>query len=215
MIVLIGATKGGNGKSILSCNLAARRALDSYDVLLLDSDRQGSSSLWAELRGEMKPHITCMQKFGKGLQKEIRILANKFDDIVVDCGGHDATELRAGLVCCDKIYIPTQPGQFDVSALYTMDQLVENAREFSEDLQAYVLVTRVSTNPALNIEALEVREFVKKECPNLMVSDNLIFERVAWRRCLREGLSVVEMSPRDPKAMAELDFLYEEIWSGA
>ena len=77
MIVLIGATKGGNGKSVLSCNLAARRSLDGHDVLLLDGDRQGSSSLWAELRGELKPHITCMQKFGKGLQKEIRALADK------------------------------------------------------------------------------------------------------------------------------------------
>jgi len=215
MIVLIGATKGGNGKSVLSCNLAARRSLDGHDVLLLDGDRQGSSSLWAELRGELKPHITCMQKFGKGLQKEIRALADKFDDIVIDCGGHDSAELRAGLVCCHTIYIPTQPGQFDVSALYTMAELVENAREFNEDLQAYVLVTRVSTNPALHIEAREVREFVEKECPNLMVSDNLIFERVAWRRCLREGSSVAEMAPRDAKAVAELDFLYEEIWGGA
>ena len=171
--------------------------------------------MWAELRGGKTPQITCMQKFGKGLQKEIRALAGKFDDIIIDCGGHDSLELRASLVCCHAVYIPTQPGQFDVSALYTMDDLVENAREYNPSLHAYVLVTRVSTNPALQVEAREVQAFVARQCPNLSVSGNLIYERVAWRRCVREGLSVGEMPVRDGKAVAELDFLYEEIWSGA
>lgn len=214
MIVLIGATKGGNGKSLLACNLAAKRASEGLDVLLLDGDRQGSASLWSELRAETEPKITCMQKFGKGLQKEIRALAPKFDDIVIDCGGYDSLELRAALVCCHKVYIPTQPGQFDVDALYNMEELIENARQYNDELQARVLVTRVSTNPVLHVEAREVYAFVERECPNLRMASHLIYERVAWRRCLREGLAVFEMKPKDMKAVAELDRLYEEIWRG-
>lgn len=214
MIVLIGATKGGNGKSLLACNLAAQRASKGFDVLLLDGDRQGSSSLWSELRAETEPKITCMQKFGKGLQKEIRALSPKFDDIIIDCGGYDSLELRAALVCCNKVFIPTQPGQFDVDALYNMEELIENARQYNDALQAHVLVTRVSPNPVLLVEAREVYAFVEKECPNLNMAAHLIYERVAWRRCLREGLAVFEMKPKDPKAIAELNCLYEEIWNG-
>ena len=55
MKIMIGATKGGNGKSLLSCNLAAKRASEGFDVLLLDGDKQGSSSLWAELTRLIHP----------------------------------------------------------------------------------------------------------------------------------------------------------------
>jgi chromosome partitioning protein len=95
-----------------------------------------------------------------------------------------------------------------------MEELIENARQYNDDLQAHVLVTRVSTNPGLYVEAREVYAFVEKECPSLSMASPLIYERVAWRRCLREGLAVFEMKPKDAKATEELERLYEEIWSG-
>jgi len=68
-IVLFGGEKGGTGKTTLATNMAAMLALKGRDVLLLDTDRQGTASFWATIREdtEIEPRIPCVQKFGKGL----------------------------------------------------------------------------------------------------------------------------------------------------
>jgi chromosome partitioning protein len=43
MIVTVGNTKGGVGKTTLAFQLALARALSGRDVLLVDGDRQGSA----------------------------------------------------------------------------------------------------------------------------------------------------------------------------
>ena len=74
MVILIGGEKGGTGKTTIATNLAALRALAWHDVLLVDTDSQGSASYWASSRDEagIKPRVACIQKFGKGLQGEVR-----------------------------------------------------------------------------------------------------------------------------------------------
>ena len=67
MIVLIGGEKGGTGKTTIATNLAAMRALAGRDVLLIDTDPQGSANYWAQSRDEegITPRVACIQKFGK------------------------------------------------------------------------------------------------------------------------------------------------------
>ncbi len=43
MIVTVGNTKGGVGKTTLALNLALARALAGRDVWLIDGDRQGTA----------------------------------------------------------------------------------------------------------------------------------------------------------------------------
>ncbi len=52
MVILIGGEKGGTGKTTIATNLAALRALAGHDVLLVDTDSQGSASYWASSRDE-------------------------------------------------------------------------------------------------------------------------------------------------------------------
>ena len=54
VIILVGGEKGGPGKPPLATNLAAVRATDGYDVLLVDTDVQGSASFWAGLREDQE-----------------------------------------------------------------------------------------------------------------------------------------------------------------
>ena len=44
MVVLIGGEKGGTRKTTIATNLAALQALAGYNVLLVDTDSQGSAS---------------------------------------------------------------------------------------------------------------------------------------------------------------------------
>ena len=151
MIVLIGGEKGGTGKTTIATNLAAMRALSGRDVLLIDTDPQGSANYWVQSRDEEKilPRVACVQKFGKGLPAEVKDLAHRYQDIIIDAGGRDSVELRSALVVTEKAYIPIQPSQFDIWTLNQMDELVETAKAFNPNLQAKVIISRSSTNPSV------------------------------------------------------------------
>jgi chromosome partitioning protein len=213
MIVLIGGEKGGTGKTTLATNLAAMRALAGRDVLLIDTDPQGSANYWAQSRDEEKiiPRVACIQKFGKGIPAEVKDLATRYDDIIIDAGGRDSVELRSALVITEKVYIPIQPSQFDIWTLGQMDELVETARGFNPELQARVLISRSSTNPSVR-ESDQTGKLLVADFPSLGLADVTIRDRIAYRKAAKDGMAVTELNPKDPKAAEEMEALYKEVF---
>ncbi|MCC8998062.1 MAG: AAA family ATPase [Candidatus Contendobacter sp.] len=211
-IILIGGEKGGTGKTTLAVNLAALRALQGRDVLLIDTDIQASASYWAQSRDEAgtQPRVACIQKFGKGLQTEVRDLAKRYQDLIIDAGGRDSLELRAALVAADRVYIPIQPSQFDIWTLGRMDDLVKTAQGFNPELQAWVVISRASTNPSVN-EVAEARNLLA-DFEHVQLSSAVIRDRIAYRKAARDGLSVEELKPSDPKAREEIQALFQEVF---
>ena len=212
MIVLIGGEKGGTGKTTLATNLAAKRALVGRDVLLIDTDPQGSANYWAQSRdeSEIKPRVACLQKFGKGLQAEVQDLAKRYQDIIIDAGGRDSIELRAALVVADKAYIPIQPSQFDIWTLDRMDDLVSTAQGFNPDLRAWVLISRSSTNPSVH-DSEDTTE-IMSDFSHLALSKVVVRDRIAYRKAARDGLCVDELKPKDSKAVEEIGTLFKELF---
>ncbi len=212
MIILIGGEKGGTGKTTLATNLAAMRALTGRDVLLIDTDPQGSANYWAQSRDDEKvtPRIACVQKFGKGLMAEVRDLATRYQDIIIDAGGRDSVELRSALAVTEKVYIPIQPSQFDIWTLNQMDELVETARGFNPGLQAKVIISRSSTNPSVH-ESDDTGKLLA-DFPNLDLANASIRDRIAYRKAAKDGLAVVELKPKDTKAVEEMEMLYQEVF---
>lgn len=211
-IILIGGEKGGTGKTTLAVNLAALRALQGRDVLLIDTDIQASASYWAQTRDEagIQPRVACIQKFGKGLQTEVRDLAKRYQDIVIDAGGRDSVELRAALVIAERVFIPIQPSQFDIWTLGRMDDLVKTAQGFNPELQAWVVISRASTNPSVN-EVAEARSLLA-DFEHVQLSSAVIRDRIAYRKAARDGLSIEELKPTDPKAGEEIQALFQEVF---
>ena len=212
MIVLIGGEKGGTGKTTIVTNLAAMRMQQINEILLIDTDKQGSASSWASVRDqntEIK-RVLSVQKFGNTINNEIRALHTKYNDILIDAGGQNSQELRASMLVAEKMYIPIQAGQFDVWTLGLMDQLISQVKTFNPHLKAMVLINRASTNPSTT----EIEEIfqVMSEFENLTLSAAILKERIAYRKAAKEGLSVVELNKQDPKATDEMQFLYNEIY---
>jgi chromosome partitioning protein len=212
MIILIGGEKGGTGKTTLATNLAAMRALAGRDVLLIDTDPQGSSNYWVQSRDEesVTPRVACVQKFGKGLPAEVKDLANRYQDIIIDAGGRDSVELRSALVVTEKAYIPIQPSQFDIWTLNQMDELVETAKGFNPDLKAKVIISRSSTNPSVH-ESDETGKLLA-DFLNLELANVTIRDRIAYRKAAKDGLAVTELKPKDSKASEEMEVLYKEVF---
>lgn len=213
MIILIGGEKGGTGKTTLATNIAAIRAEKKNDVLLIDTDKQGSSTEWGAIRDEEghEPRISSIQKFGRSLSKEILDLSKRYQDIIIDAGGRDSTELRASMLVADKIYIPIQPSQYDVLTLERMDNLVGEIQLVNKDVQSFVVINKAFTNPRIS-ETAEVGKILA-EFENLTASNIVIRDRIAYQKTASDGLSVCEQKPLDHKAKAEIMVFYNHIFA--
>lgn len=213
MIISFSSIKGGVGKSTMAINMAVIRAAQGRDVILIDADKQASAQQWSMLRARdtSLSVMPCVGMQGDTLANQVRAMAGKYQDIVIDAGGWDSVELRAALLVADTVVTPSMPSQFDIFSLSTMDKLVGDARAFNEKLRACVLVNNAPTNPAQTDEA-DMREYLA-EMRNYSTLATTVKARKAYRVCARDGRAVTELTRGDDKAAAEMMALATEIWA--
>lgn len=213
MIILVGGEKGGPGKTTVATNLAAMRTSEIGDVLLIDTDKQPTASYWCSLREdkEIFPRVSSIQKYDKSVRTEILELKKKYTDIIIDAGGRDSPELRGSLLVCDKAIFPLRPSQFDLWTIGRLDHLVETASEINEKLEAYILVSQASPNPAVK-EAEEMTKFLS-DFKSMHLLKSVLHERISYRRAALNGMAVSEYKPEDLKAIEEITNLYKEIFN--
>ena len=211
MILLVGGEKGGTGKTTIAVNLAAGFRLQGRDVLLVDTDPQGSASGWSSMREDRddSTRVPCVQKFGKSLQREIKELDSRYQDVIVDAGGRDSVELRAALVAVEQVLIPVQASQFDLWTIERMSELVNSASAFNANLHATVILSRAPTN--LQIQDTYAARDMLQSFENLKMSNVVIRDRIVYRRSVAQGSSVLEYQPEDRKAQAEVTDLINEV----
>jgi len=125
MIVVVGGIKGGSGKTTAATNLAVLRAADGFDVLLVDADEQESCYSFAQVRSETRPtdSLSCIKLTGPPVGREVRKLAAKYHDIIIDTGGRDTASQRAALSVADVALVPFKPrGSYaEVPALWLIE----------------------------------------------------------------------------------------------
>lgn len=211
MIVTVGNTKGGVGKTTLALNLAIERALAGRDVWLIDGDRQGTAQTAISLRADAgrAPGIACAQYTdGATLRAQVKHQGTKFQEIVIDVGGRDSTALRAALVLSDVLLVPFAPRSLDVWALADICALIDEARAVNEGLKAFAVLNLADPGGADNTEAAAaVADF-----PQLVYLDAPIRRRKAIANAAGQGLSVLEATPRDAKACDELRALVKLLY---
>jgi chromosome partitioning protein len=211
VIILVGGEKGGTGKTTISTNLAALMTSRNEDVLLVDTDKQGSASAWCSVRDENTTvkRIPCVQKFGRGLFEEIKDLSKRYENIIIDAGGRDSIELRSAMTVADKIFIPLQASQFDVWTIAAMDNLVSLAKPMNPKLKAFLIINRASTNPSVS-EAKDVMELFE-DIEHLKILNCIIRDRIAYRKAAQRGLAVFEIDQPDVKSIQEIENFYKEV----
>ena len=212
MILTVGNTKGGVGKSTLAINIAASLARAGREVMVIDGDRQGSAQLALSIRAEsgIAPAIACSAAVeASALRALVKQMRSKFDDIIIDCGGRDSEALRGAMIVTDILLVPFQPRAFDVWAMTDMVSLVTNARELRDGLVAYAVINEAEPNvmsadnrDAVDaVKALEVFEYM----------DAPIGSRKAFVNAAGVGRSVDEYKPLDAKASHELAALVKRL----
>lgn len=217
MIVAVANTKGGVGKTTLAVQLALARALAGRDVWLIDGDRQGTAmaAIAARSEAERQPGIACAQYAdGPQIRPQIRAQVQqqlgKWDDIIIDVGGHDSTALRAALILADTLLVPFAPRSYDVWALDDMAELVDDARSVRDGLRAFAVMNQADPGP-LSTDNLDAIAAVA-EVPQFVYLPTPLRRRKAFSNAGGAGLSVTELSPRDPKAIAEINALVNRLF---
>jgi chromosome partitioning protein len=210
MILTVGNVKGGVGKTTLAINLAIARANSGQDILLVDGDEQRTAMTFTELRTELmgQPGYTAVSLQGGALRTQVRQLAGKYDDIVMDVGGRDTGSLRAALTVTDMVLIPVQPRSFDIWAVDQMAELVVEAREINERLRAIVVLNAADAQGRDNEDAATVL----REIQGLELLGVVIGRRKAFPNAAASGRAVTEHTPKDTKAIEEFCNLVDAIY---
>ena len=208
MILTVGHTKGGVGKTTLALNLAIRRALTG-SVLLVDGDEQGSSLTFTTLRGQQRTlDYTAVALTGIALRQQVPQLAPHYRDVIIDVGGRDSTGFRAALTLSDRLLIPLPPRSLDLWALDTVAALVAEAQSFHPTLQALVVLNLADSQGQENAAALELLA----EYPGLTVLTAPIVRRKVYSDAISCGLGVGEVKPLNRKALADVLQLMANVW---
>jgi len=213
MIITVGNTKGGVGKTTLAVNLAIARALAGRDVWLIDGDRQGTAQMAISMRADAghAPGISCATyPDGPTLRTQVQQQKDKFDDIIIDAGGRDSTALRAALVLSDVLLVPFNPRSFDVWALNNIAALVDEVRSVRDGLRA-VAILNCADPGETSTDNAEAAAAVA-DVPQFEYLDTPIRRRKAFSNAAGQGLSVLEFKPTDAKAVKELNALVKALF---
>jgi chromosome partitioning protein len=210
-IITVGSTKGGVGKTTLALNIAIARAMAGRDVWLVDADRQATASTALAIRGQAErlPAIaTAHYADGGLLRAQVLHQRSKFEDIIIDAGGRDSTALRAALVLSDMVVVPFQPRSIDVWAVADIAALIDEARAMRDGLQAYAVLNMADTAGSDNEDAAAALA----DYPALTYLDTPIRRRKSIANAAGNGMSVLEFTPRDEKAVAEMNALLQALF---
>ncbi len=210
MILIVGSTKGGVGKTTLAFNFAVALANAGRDVLLVDADTQATAMINTQIRSNElgSAGFTAVALFGEALIIQVPQLAKKYDDVIVDVGGRDNPSLRSALLIPNTtLLVPVKPRSYDLWGADDTVSLVSEARARGNTTLRAIAVINEADHLQDSENAGAIAELKEKD--GLEVSPTRIVRRKAYPDAAAQGRGVTEY--KDPKAALELTAVLEFI----
>ena len=189
--------KGGVAKTTISTHLARALQLRGYDVVLVDSDPQGSSRDWAASNPEQTVPVIGIDR--PTIERDLKNVAHK-EFVVID----GAPQSQALAVSA----IPVQPSPYDIWAASELIELLKQRIELTDGkLQVALLITRAIKGTKLSGEVRDaLLEF------GLPILNTAICQRVIYPSSAAEGRTVLDKEPSG-EASKEINHLCDEVLS--
>lgn len=195
--------KGGSGKTTIATHLARALQLGGAEVVLVDSDPQGSARDWAAVREDQPVPVIGIDR--PTIERDLKTLARK-DFVVID-GAPQAADLAVSAIkAANFILIPVQPSPYDIWATADLVDLVKSRIEVTDGkLQAAFVVSRAIKGTRIGAEITEALRGY-----GLPVLKSRITQRVSYPSTAAGGTTVSDAEP-DGEAAREVMALANEI----
>ena len=207
-VIAVINSKGGSGKTTLAINLAGGLAARGLDVLLVDSDPQGSAAGWGyarEDRGCTAPQVLSMT--GPKKLQSVAKEKDTYDHVVIDGSARLEELLGAAIQVADVVIIPVRPSALDLYATHEVLDIVRQQQK-ARTREAPLCALRHPTDQRDPRSRARSGGAAKELGVPLL--ESRMTHRVAFARAAQLGMTVQEYEPHG-KAATETDQLVAEI----
>jgi chromosome partitioning protein len=208
-VIAIASQKGGAGKSTFAVNLATLADAQDPPALLIDTDAQGSLSVWHNLRGAATPlHVSCRADELADVLATARSNGKvtwAFIDGPPQADETTATIMRAATL----VLIPTRPSVFDIASVpSTIAAARRVKRPFFVALNAVPPKRGILESPVVSAARKSVRDM------GAPVWRGAVAQRAVYAHALASGQAVTEFEKSGP-ATEEMRHLWQDVSQAA
>ncbi len=195
--------KGGSGKTTIATHLARAFQLEGSDVLLVDSDPQGSARDWAAAHEEQPVPVVGIDR--PIIDKSLKSIGRK-DFIIIDGAPQIEALAVSAIKAADLVLIPVQPSPYDVWATSDLVDLVKARIDVMDGrLQAAFVISRAIKGTRIGNEITSALADY-----GLPVLGSRVTQRVIYPSSAASGQTVFEHEP-EGEAAQEIRALLAEI----
>ena len=160
LIIGVAGKKGESGKTTVAVNVAGALAEIFTEVLVIDSDPQGTVLTWRAAAGDSDFPVQVMGLPQPVIHQEAPKFAQKYDAVVIDSpsGYQDEQIQRSVMLAASLVVIPVQPSAVDIWSARDTVGLLDQAKIYTPHLKAALLISRALPRTRLSQEAREALE---------------------------------------------------------
>lgn len=185
--------KGGSGKTTIATHLARAFQLDGKEVLLVDSDPQGSARDWAAVLEDQPVPVVGIDR--PTIARDLKSVA-RTDYVIID-GAPQAADLAVSAIkAATAILIPVQPSPYDIWAAADLVELIKERIELTDGrLKAAFVVSRAIKGTKIGGEVAGALEEY-----DLPVLETRVTQRVIYPGTAAAGTTVMDAEPESDAA---------------
>jgi len=208
-IIAIASQKGGAGKSTFAVNLAALADREHSPSLLIDTDQQGSLTVWHRARGARTPLLVSSPASEIGEVLETAQRQKTIDWVFIDGPPQANEDVAAILQVATLVLIPTRPGVFDLASLPATIAIARSMkRPFFVALNAVPAKRGITESPVVSAARKVIRDM------GAPVWRGAVAQRAVSAHALASGQAVTEFETSGPAA-DEIRLLWRDVSEAA
>lgn len=208
-VIAIASQKGGAGKSTFAVNLATLADREQAPALLIDTDTQGSLSVWHRARGARTPLLVSTRAAELPEVLETARRHKTIEWVFIDGAAQASDDVAAIMNSATLVLIPTRPGVFDLASLPATIAVARRVkRPFFVALNAVPPKRGITESPIVGAARKAVRDM------GAPVWRGAVAQRAVYAHALASGQAVTEFETAGPAA-DEMRLLWRDVGDAA